>query len=171
MKIDSGLIMAIIGVIGTLLGTILGWALNCIQERRNNRIKLCFSLRASGLEDELIKEELRTKYSESGYCMQIYNIGQIPFLFDIFLCSIKKQHILIALIQRNKMQYYHIRAIFIDSVCRSMIQFCHCKKEKLKECEVVAYDISGKKSKGRLDLILSVVQAELNNINFRTRTN
>ncbi|MHB8131306.1 MAG: hypothetical protein ACYDEX_20185 [Mobilitalea sp.] len=147
-------------------------ALNCIQESRNNRIKLCFSLRANGLEDELIKEELRTKYSESGYCMQIYNIGQIPFLFEHISLQYKKTTIIDCInteeqnaILPYKSYFYRLSMQEYDSI------LYHCKKEKLKECEVVAYDISGKKSKGSLDLILSVIQAELNSINFRTRTN
>lgn len=53
------------------------------------------------------------------------------------------------------MQYYHLRAVIITLICKSMIPFyIIVKKRDLKECEVIAVDVSGKKSKKKLDLIL-----------------
>jgi hypothetical protein len=158
---DKEIILTIVGVLGTLFGTVLGWILNYLQDSRNKKIRLCFSLQPSNMEEELIDKEIRTKTSESGYCIQIYNISQIPFLFEQISLRYKKSIITDCFntdeqkaIMPYKGCYYQLSEQDYDAILH------HCKKNNLKECKVIAYDVSGKKGKGKLDLILPSIQAD-----------
>ena len=158
---DKEVILTLIGVLGTLFGTVLGFILNYLQDSRNKKIKLCFSLQPSNMEEELIDKELRTKTSESGYCIQIYNIGQIPFLFEQISLRYKKSIITDCFntdeqkaIMPYQGCYYKLSEQDYDAILH------HCKKSNLKECKVIAYDVSGKKGKGKLELILPSIQAD-----------
>lgn len=131
---DKEIVMAIIGVGGTFAGTVLGWALNCLQDSRNKKLKLCFSLQPSNLDSELIDEDVRTKTSESGYCIQICNIGQIPFFFEQISLQNKKITIIDCInaeeqksILTYKNYIYQLNMQEYNSI------LYHCKKAKLKE--------------------------------------
>lgn len=73
------MISALIGVFGTILGVGLGWMLNRFTESEKNKPKLCGALEFRNSED-LTPIELRTKTSETGYTIKIYNIGNTPFI-------------------------------------------------------------------------------------------
>jgi hypothetical protein len=158
---DKEIIIAIIGGAGALLIAILGWALTHIQEKKRQGIKLCYALQPSRMEDDLIDKEFRTKTSESGYGIQIYNIGNVPFLFEQISLRYKKTIIndcFNAEEQKTIMPYesyvYQLSEQDYDAI------LYHCKKSDLKDCDVIACDVSGKKSKGKLDLILPSIQAD-----------
>jgi len=152
------LLVAVIGVVGTLLGTALGWTLNCVYDSRNKKVKLCYSLQPIG-DEELLDIELRSKYSASGYCLHIYNIGQTPFLFEQISLQYKKTTINECVnvgeekaIMPYKCYTYQLNMQEYDNI------LYHCKEGKLKECNVIAYDLGGRKCKGKLDLVLQSMQ-------------
>lgn len=158
---DSGIITAIIGVVGTLLGTILGWALNCIYERKKSELRLCFSLQPSNDRDDTPPEQ-KTKYSDSGYCIYCYNIGQTPFFYDN-MCLYYKKHTIMDCPQSSDaeaiMPYnFYVYELNMQEY-KSLLHYCD--EYDIKECNIIAYDISGKKCKAKLDLILPSLQASV----------
>lgn len=158
---DKGIITAIIGVAGTLLGTILGSVLNCIYDRRKSKLKLCFSLQASkdGEDTDL---ELKTKYSTSGYYIQCYNVGSVPFILDTISLYYKKNILL------DGLQAPEAEAIipFSSYIYELNMQeygvlLRHCKEFNIQECDVFAYDVSGKKCKSKISLFLPHLQSSI----------
>lgn len=69
------MIQTILAGVFTIVGTILGWTLNGIRENINRKVKLCFQLQITENKNELTPLESRTKTSESGFGLEIYNIG------------------------------------------------------------------------------------------------
>lgn len=84
---DTNILTAIITSVSTIIGAILGWGLGNINEHMNNRVKLCFSLQPYDNGD-LIEPECQTKTSESGYAIQVYNVGKVPFISEQFLLRV-----------------------------------------------------------------------------------
>lgn len=154
------MLLTIISVLGTLLGTILGWSLNCLYENNVRKVKLCYSLQPVANQDELVEYELRTKYSESDYCIEIYNVGNTPYLLERFSLVYKKSIIVDCfIVEDNKaiMPYesytYHLNQQEYDSL------LYHCNKSDIKECKVFAYDVGGKRCVGEIDLFLPHMQS------------
>lgn len=160
MKIDKELIIALIGVAGTLFIAILGWGLASIQEKQKSKIKLCYALQPSRKEDELIEKEFRTKTSESGYGIQIYNIGHAPFLFELISLRYKKT-IITDCVNTEEMKAIMPYESYVYQLNEQEYEaiLYHCKKGGLKECTVTAYDVSGKNGIGKLDLMLTSIQS------------
>ena len=155
------MIETIINVVGAIFCTVLGWTLNCIYENRAKKVKLTFSLQTSPDIEESDKA-LRTKYSPSDYEIQVYNIGSTPYLLNQISLRYEKHTITdCMIIEEDKaiMPYesyiYHLNEQEYDAI------LWHCKRADLKECKVVAYDVSGKKCKGKLDLVLPYIQSRV----------
>lgn len=153
------MIQTIISVLGTILGTILGWSLNCLYENNVRKVKLCYSLQPAN-QDELTEHELRTKYSESDYCIEIYNVGTTPYLLEKFSLVYKKKIIVdCIIIDNNKaiMPYgsytYHLNEQEYDCILH------HCKKSDIKKCKVFSHDVAGKRCIGEIDLSLPHLQS------------
>lgn len=149
----------IISVISTILGSVLGWFLNCVYEKKIKKVKLSYSLQQSADINDT-DHELRTKYSPSDYEIQIYNVSDTPYILNQISLRYGKHTITDCIItEENKtiMPYtnytYRLNEQEYDAIK------WHCKKANLKECKVVAYDVNGKKCIGTLDLILPYLQS------------
>lgn len=154
------MLQTIISVIGTLLGTVLGWTLNCLYEQRTKKVKLCYSFQPVANRDELVEHELRTKYSQSDYCIQIYNIGTTPCFLEYFSLVYKNTIIVDCFILENDkaiMPYeryiYHLNEQELDAI------LYHCNKSNIKKCKVFAYDVGGKKCSSEIDLFIPNLQS------------
>lgn len=151
------MIHTIITAISTILGAIIGWSLNYCSEAERRKIRLCYSLQTAESIDT-IEPELRTKYSESDYCIQIYNVGNTPYVLESFYLVHKKKIIVHCVITDNNaiMPYekytYRLTEQEYDSI------LFHCKESNIKKCKVHAYDVGGKKCKGEIDLFLPHIQ-------------
>lgn len=158
---DGGTINTIISVCGTVFGTVLGWTLNCIYSSQMNIAKLCFSLQQAA-DIEETEPEVRTKYSNSNYCIEVYNIGNAPFILAQISLRYGKKVITDCIVtEENKtlLPYEHYRYRLNMQEYDAILW--QCKENNLKECEVFAYDISGKKIKSRLDLVLPYIQTHI----------
>ena len=149
----------IIDIVCAIFCTVLGWFLNCIYEKRIQKVKLSYFLQQSADINE-IDHDLRTRYSPSDYEIQIYNISDTPYILNQISLRYKKHTITDCIIaEENKviMPYtgftYRLNEQEYDAIR------WHCKKADLKECKVVTYDVSGKKCTGKLDLILPYLQS------------
>lgn len=153
-------IQTVISVTGTLLGTILGWYLNCLYEQKVRKVKLCYSLQPVANQNELVEHNLRTKYSKSDYCIEIYNIGSTPYLLERFSLVHKNNTIVDCVItesDKSIMPYnfstYHLSEQEYDAI------LYHCKESNIKKCKIVAYDVADKKCVGKIDLFLPHIQS------------
>ena len=93
------LISAAIGI----LGVIIGWLLNELTTIFRGRPKLCFQMVATP-ENELTEKEYRVKESFSEHGIEIFNVGEKPFVLENFVICYKKK-ILIELYCRSIMSY------------------------------------------------------------------
>lgn len=154
------MIQTIISVIGTILGTILGWSLNCLYEQKIRKVRLYYSLQPEANQHELVEQELRTKYSESDYCIEIYNIGNTPYFLERF--SLKYNKVIIAdcyIVENNRVIMPHESYTYHLTEQEYNTIFYHCKEGDIKKCKVFAYDVGGKKCKGEIDLFLPYTQS------------
>lgn len=154
------MIEIIISVISTIIGTVMGWILNCIYEKRIRKVKLSYYLQQSADINDT-DHELRTKYSLSDYEIQIYNIGDTPYILNQISLRYGKHTITDCIIteeDKTIMPYtsftYRLKEQEYDAIK------WHCKKANLKECKIVAYGVGSKKCIGKLDLILPYIQSQ-----------
>lgn len=147
-------------IVISIISSVLGWFLNCIYEKRIKKVKLSYSLQQSANIND-IDHELRTKYSPSDYEIQIYNIGDTPYILNQISLRYGKHTITDCIITEEDKTIipYTSFTYRLNEQEYDAIKW-HCKKANLKECKVVAYDMSGKKCIGKLDLILAYLQIQ-----------
>ncbi len=79
------LIKAGIGIIGV----VIGWGLNELTTAFRERQKLCFQM-VSTSDDKLTEKEYRVKESPSEYGIEVFNVGEKPFVLESFVICHKK---------------------------------------------------------------------------------
>lgn len=141
------MIRTILTGIFTIVGTILGWSLNCIRESFYRKVKLCFQLQLVENQNELIPLERRAKTSESGFCLEIYNIGQTPVFINAVTLYHRKTIIVECLTINLRLMPYQKSNYDLTMQDYDAILY-HRKRLKIKKCKVIAYDVAGKKVKG-----------------------
>lgn len=127
---------------------------------RIEKVKLNYSLQIATDTNET-ESSLRTKYSESDYCLQIYNTSSTPYILKYVSLRYEK-HIITDCILTEEITLrpyekyvYRFSEQEYDTIC------WHCEKSDLKNCKAIAYDINNKKSTGKLDLILPYLQSHM----------
>lgn len=128
------LISAAIGI----LGVIIGWLLNELTTIFRGRPKLCFQMVATP-ENELTEKEYRVKESFSEHGIEIFNVGEKPFVLENFVISYKKK-------------------ILVD-----------CQMEYFEECQVTAISIEKKKAKGILQVPLFAIRSNIRSIGINKK--
>lgn len=157
------IIVAFIG----LFGVTLGWCLNLFTDMRKSRPKLFFQMSLVP-SDEQIDKELRTKTSDSDYSIEVYNLGEKPFVLESFeitykkfynlkekmaiYCSIPKEECVI-------LPYHSVEHILKEEDADTLLYFC--KLFHFDKCRIVAYGIDGKKAKGDLDVLFIKTRASI----------
>lgn len=163
-KIGIEIVTSIISVLGVLSGTILGWTLNCLYDKRARKVKLCYSLQTVATNNERSDESPKNKYSESGYCIQIYNVGQTPYMLENISLRYKNSIIQdLDIIDNKVVMPYEIYTYSLSMQEYDSIIY-HCKKSNLKKCKVFTYDVSNKKCVGFLDLSFPYIQCHFRNL-------
>lgn len=157
---DDTMITAIMSIASTLAGTILGLVITILHEEWNKKVKFCFSFQLT--EENEIKPEYRTKTSPSGYCIIVYNIGQIPFILENISLQLKSSIITdcvipgaITLIPYNSYTYQLTEQEY------NTIPY-QCKQSDIDKCNTVTYNVAGTaKYEGKLDLSLPHMQSKV----------
>jgi len=90
---NSAVLSGVFGIIGTLLGTVLGFILTQLVMVYQNRPKLIFVGEGTP-NDERVEWELRTKTSPSDLSIRICNTGRTPCFLEDFVI-IRKGHELV----------------------------------------------------------------------------
>lgn len=157
---DITIVTTIITVVGTLAGTVIGSVLTHHYDKQSRKVKLCFTIQQSMVEDG-VEPEYRIKTSPSDYCIVVYNLGQTPFIIEqISLLGKKNGTITDCVIPDGEtlMPYesfsYQLNKQEYDSI------LYHCKQSDIKKCSIVAYDVGGKACKSELDLFQLHMQSD-----------
>ena len=142
-----------------MFDTIIGCFLNILHENRAKRAKLCFKLQPAGNNEDDMTSELKTKYSASGYQIEVYNIGDTAFVLEQISLRYREKVITDCIIaEENKTLLPYKCYIYQLNTQEYDAMSWHCKNADLKRCKVFAYDVNGKKSNGSLDLFLPYIQ-------------
>lgn len=149
-----------------LLGVLAGWILNELSTNRRLKPRLCFKL-SNTPDDEISDCELRTKTSSSEYSIEIFNVGQSPFVLESFGLYHRKRilvdcHILDE--EKVVMPYSRKRYVLSEQELNALER--HCEEKSLKHCKVLAWDVDGKNIKAKMDVSWITLRAELRNTNM-----
>lgn len=134
--------------------------LKCILNFRPKKVKLNYSLQAATDINET-EPSLRTKYSESDYCLQIYNTSNTPYILK-YVSLRDGKHIITDCILSEEitLRPYEKYVYRFNEQEYDAIRW-NCEKSNLKNCKAIAYDINNKKSTGKLDLVLPYLQSHM----------
>ena len=151
------LISAGIGVVGV----IIGWGLNELTITFRKRPKLCFQM-VSTPDEELTKKEYRVKESPSEHGIEIFNVGEKPFVLENLEVYHKKK----LLVNCNMPESDRIILPFHNAIYTLSEQEANalekqCQEEHFKKCQVIAYSIDGKKVKGILPVPAFAISANV----------
>lgn len=151
------LISAAIGI----LGVIIGWALNVLTTVFRGRPKLCFQMVATP-ENELIEKEYRVKTSPSEHGIEIFNVGEKPFVLENFVICYKKKTLVDCYMPESDriiLPFHNV--VYTLSEQEADTLEWHCQKEHFEECQVIAYSIEKKKVNGILPVPLFAIRANI----------
>lgn len=149
-----------------LLGVFVGWLLNEFSTSRRLKPHLCFKLTNTPT-DELIDSDLRTKTSQSEYSIEIFNVGQSPFVLESFGLYHRKKILVDCHILDEKkviMPYGSKRYMLSEQELNALEK--HCEEKSLKHCKILAWDVEDKTVKAKLDVSWLTLRAELRNTNM-----
>lgn len=151
------LISACIGVIGV----VIGWVLNELTTTFRGRPKLCFQM-ASTPDNELIEKEYRVKESPSEYGIEIFNVGEKPFVLENFGIYYKKNLLVDCYMSENDriiLPFHNVVYTLTEQEANALEW--HCQKEHFDKCQVTAYSVDQKKVKGILPVPLFAIRANI----------
>ena len=135
-------------------------AIDIIADVLSSKPRLQFAITGTR-PSELDDKECRTKYSNSDYSIEIYNLGPTPFILDrVTLVHKKGMLIECPVTEEDKTvsQQKNMGYIMQEQDAETLRWFC--KRDKFKKCKVWDYDIIGKRIKTKLDISGITFQAQ-----------
>lgn len=127
-------------------------AIDIIVDKLSSKPRLQFAITGTR-PSELDDKELRTKYGNSDYSIEIYNLGPTPFILDRFTLVHKKEMLIECPVteeDKTISQQKNMVHILQEQDADTLRWFC--KRDRFNKCEVWAYDITGKCIKAKLDV-------------------
>ena len=140
---------------------ILEKAIDIIVDELSSKPRLQFRITGT-CPSELVDKELRTKYSNSDYSIEIYNLGPTPFILERFTLVHKKGMCIecpVSEVDKTISQQKNMVYILQEQDADNLRRFC--KRDRINKCEVWAYDITGKRIKTKLDVSGITFQAQI----------
>ena len=147
------------GLVGMI--ALLEKAIDIIADVLSSKPRLQFAITGTR-PSELDDKECRTKYSNSDYSIEIYNLGPTPFILDRFTLVHKKGMLIECPVteeDKTLSQQKNMLYILQEQDAKTLHWFC--KRDKFKKCKVWAYDITGKCIKAKLDVSGITFQAQI----------
>ena len=136
-------------------------AIDIIADVLSSKPRLQFAITGTR-PSELDDKELRTKYSNSDYSIEIYNLGPTPFILDRFTLVHKKGMLIeCPVTEEDKTLSQQKNMVYIMQEQDAETLRWFCKRDKIKKCKVWAYDITGKCIKTKLDVSGITFQAQM----------
>ncbi len=136
-------------------------AIDIIVDKLSSKPRLQFAITGTR-PSELDDKELRTKYSNSDYSIEIYNLGPTPFILDRFTLVHKKGMLIecpVSEEDKTISQQKNMVYILQEQDADTLRWFC--KRDRFNKCEIWAYDITGKRIKTKLDVSGITFQAQI----------
>ena len=136
-------------------------AIDIIADVLSSKPRLQFAITGTR-PSELDDKECRTKYSNSDYSIEIYNLGPTPFILDRFTLVHKKGMLIECPVteeDKTLSQQKNMLYILQEQDAETLRWFC--RRDKFKKCKVWAYDITGKCIKTKLDVSGITFQAQI----------
>lgn len=136
-------------------------AIDIIADVLSSKPRLQFAITGTR-PSELDDKELRTKYSNSDYSIEIYNLGPTPFILDRFTLVHKKGMLVDCFVteEDKTLSQQKIMVYILQEQDAETLRW-FCKRDKFKKCKVWAYDITGKCIKAKLDVSGITFQAQI----------
>ena len=147
------------GLVGMI--ALLEKTIDIIADVLSSKPRLQFAITGTR-PSELDDKECRTKYSNSDYSIEIYNLGPTPFILDRFTLVHKKGMLIECPVteeDKTLSQQKNMLYILQEQDAETLRWFC--KRDKFKKCKVWAYDITGKCIKTKLDVSGITFQAQI----------
>ena len=136
-------------------------AIDIIADVLSSKPRLQFAITGTR-PSELDDKECRTKYSNSDYSIEIYNLGPTPFILDRFTLVHKKGMLIeCPVTEEDKTVSQQKNMVYIMQEQDAETLRWFCKRDKFKKCKVWAYDIIGKRIKTKLDISGITFQAQI----------
>ena len=136
-------------------------AIDIIADVLSSKPRLQFAITGTR-PSELDDKECRTKYSNSDYSIEIYNLGPTPFILDRFTLVHKKGMLIeCPVTEEDKTLSQQKNMVYILQEQDAETLRWFCKRDKFKKCKVWAYDITGKCIKTKLDVSGITFQAQI----------
>ena len=147
------------GLVGMI--ALLEKAIDIIADVLSSKPRLQFAITGTR-PSELDDKECRTKYSNSDYSIEIYNLGPTPFILDRFTLVHKKGMLIeCPVTEEDKTLSQQKNMVYILQEQDAETLRWFCKRDKFKKCKVWAYDITGKCIKAKLDVSGITFQAQI----------
>lgn len=148
-------------LIGVIVGTLLGFCLTVMKEYYNQKPRLSFKLSTQNQEGYLEPKQ-RTKTSPSDYAIYVCNYGRKPVVLTNLSLLLGKKLLVDRLVNEYKtiFPYETSQYVLMEQDYEALL--FHCKKHKLKACDIVADNIAGGEIKGKLDLCMLNMQLSCN---------
>ena len=147
------------GLVGMI--ALLEKTIDIIADVLSSKPRLQFAITGTR-PSELDNKELRTKYSNSDYSIEIYNLGQTPFILDRYTLVHKKGMLIeCPVTEEDKTLSQQKNMVYILQEQDAETLRWFCKRDKFKKCKAWAYDITGKCIKAKLDVSGITFQAQI----------
>ena len=144
-----------------IIGVVIGWVLNELTAIFRERPKLCFQM-VSAPDEDLTEKEYRVKESLSEYGIEIFNIGEKPFVLESFMICYKKKLLVDCHMPENDriiLPFHNVVYTLSEQEANALER--HCQKEHFEKCQVTAYSVDQKKAKGILPVPLFSIRANI----------
>ena len=149
----------VVSSITSVLCVILGFLLDRWLANREKKPKLVFSM-CSTPSDMVDAYETRTKYSNTEYSIEIFNVGQQPVIIDSFELLYKNMTVTCTVPDEDRIvaPYKNIQIVLNQQEADSLLYWC--KKYDFDKCSVRVYFMGGKTFTSTLEVPLIHIRAE-----------
>ena len=147
-----------------IAGVVIGWALNELTIVFRKRPKLCFQM-VQTPDDELIEKERRVKNSPSEYGIEIFNIGENPFILENFeICYEQKLLVDCRISENDRIILPYHSTVYTLSEQEANTLARNCKKEHFEKCQIIAHSVDDKTAEGLLEVPLLAIRASIRTV-------
>ena len=140
----------------SILGVIVGFGLTLLKDYYNKKPRLYYSIQPERMSDDW-DYSLTTKTGESGFVLNIFNMGSAPIFLDALRISVKGKIVADIIIGYRKLMPYEQYEHSLEKQDYEAIQHW-CLESDAEMFQITAHTVSGKKICSELDVALLAMQ-------------